>query len=370
MLSDNLSPEDLLADESFLNYCKRASQADTEKWQRYAGQSNEQRLQVGAARKLFTDLFTVLAAEDLAEHEAILKRKLLAAVSSSVISINEPSEIRHKPAFFTKFKAGYAAAVLLVITGAYFLLTQPKERKEELKSFTVPNGERKSFQLADGSLVTLNAGSKISIDKGYGISDRDIFLEGEAFFDVRHNTSMPFIVHTPAMDVKAVGTAFNVKAYAGERLSETSLIRGLIEVTLNKNEGSKLLLHPNQKVQWDARNASIFTPSTRDENKKGEDRVKQLIQPLKTTEQGDIKEVAWTANKLIFDDETFGDIAAVFERWYGVKINFTADDVRNIRFTGTFQKEELRTVLDFWKESKKFNYTVTPGTPTVITISK
>jgi transmembrane sensor len=371
MLSDNLSPEDLLADESFINFCKKTSQADTEKWQRYAAENNEQRLQVEAAQKLFAGLFSILAAEDLAEQESILKRKLLSAETPPVVSMAEVSEKKQRLTFFSRYKIGYAAAVLLIIAGSYFLFTQSRETKESLKSFTVPNGERKSFQLADGSLITLNAGSKISIDKDYGVSDRDVYLEGEAFFDVKHNTALPFIVHTPAMDVKAVGTAFNVKAYAGERLSEAALIRGLVEVTLNKVEGHKLLLHPNQKVRWDSRNEdSSFTEPTTAENKTENNRVKQLIQPLKTTESGDIKEVAWTANKLIFDDETFGDIAAVFERWYGVKINFTDEDVRDIRFTGTFQKEELRTVLAFWKESKKFNYTITPGNPTVITISK
>src|SRR4051812_28940423 len=116
MLPDNLSPEDLLADESFISYCKKTSQADIEKWQRYAGQNHQQQLQVEAARKLFTDLFAVLASEDLVEQESILKRKLLAADSSSAVSINESSEIRQRPAFFSRFKAGYAAAVLLVIT--------------------------------------------------------------------------------------------------------------------------------------------------------------------------------------------------------------------------------------------------------------
>lgn len=369
MLSDNLGLEDLLADESFINFCKGTSQADVEKWQRYASENKEQNAQVEAARKLFIDLFSVLAADDLAEQEMLLKRKLLAAGSSSFSFTSDVSEKRRKSVFVGRFKWISAAAILLAIVGGYFLFNRSKETKEDVRSFTVPNGERKSFQLADGSLIILNAGSKISIDKDYGISDRDIFLEGEAFFDVKHNTALPFIVHTPAMDVKAVGTAFNVKAYAGERLSEAALIRGLVEVTLNKNDGRKLLLHPNQKVQWDAlKPGDAATQAT--DNKAADDRIKQLIQPLKKTDEGDIKEVAWTANKLIFDDETLGDIANVFERWYGVKINFTDNDVRNIRFTGTFQKEDIRTVLDFWKESKKFTYTVTPGNPAIITISK
>ena len=370
MLPDHPSPEDLLADESFINFCRRTSPSDIEKWQRYAAQNDEQRLQVEIARQLFNDLFLALADEDLKEQETILKRKLLAADASSFASASEVLE-RKRSVFFPLFKVASAAAIVLLIIGAYFFITQRKETKEDLRSFTVANGERKSFQLADGSLVTLNAGSKISIDKNYGQSDRDIYLEGEAFFDVKHNTALPFVVHTTAMNVKALGTAFNVKAYPGERLSEAALIRGLVEVTLNENDGRKLLLHPNQKVQWDANNSSSSSSlSANDENKTESNRLKHLIQPLKTTEGGDIKEVAWTSNKLIFDDETLGDIAVVFERWYGVKINFADDDVRNIRFTGTFQKEELRTVLDLWRESKKFTYTVTPGNPTVITIAK
>lgn len=368
MLPDHPSPEDLLADESFINFCRKSSPLDVEKWQRYAAQNGEQRLQVEAAQKLFNELFSVLAAEDLREQENLLKRKLLAADASSFASVNENSKKKRTFSLLLP-KLGYAAAVVLLIVGAYYLFAKRSETKEDLRSFTVPNGERKSFQLADGSLVTLNAGSKISIDKAYGQSDRDIYLEGEAFFDVKHNTALPFVVHTLAMDVKAVGTAFNVKAYPGERLSEAALIRGLVEVTLNKNNGRKLLLHPNQKVQWDAHNATNNFSEPAPEKNKAEG-IKHLIQPLKTTDGGDIKEVAWTSNKLIFDGETLADIAVVLERWYGVKINFTDDDVRNIRETGIFQKEDIRTVLDFWKESKKFSYTVTPGNPTVITVSK
>lgn len=236
------------------------------------------------------------------------------------------------------------------------------EKKEVWKTFLSAYGERKIFQLPDGSVVTLNGGSKITIGEGYGILTRDIFLEGEAFFDVRHNKEVPFIVHTAAMDVKAVGTAFDVKAYPGEKITETSLINGMVEVTFKEEQNRKLLLQPNQKVQWTlpatGPDRAVDEKSKTDSNKW---QAAGGIQNITKTDEGDIKETAWKENKLVFTDETFTDIAVLLERWYGVKIVFADDAIRNYRFTGIFEKEELGSVLSILKESRNFKYVTIPG---------
>ena len=90
----------------------------------------------------------------------------------------------------------------------------------------------------------------VSKIESFGVFNRDVYLEGEAFFDVKHNAKLPFIVRTPAMDVKALGTAFDVKAYLNEKTTETSLIRGLLEVTLKEGSTRTMLLYPNQKIKY------------------------------------------------------------------------------------------------------------------------
>jgi ferric-dicitrate binding protein FerR (iron transport regulator) len=264
-------------------------------------------------------------------------------------------------------KIAVAAAVILL----FFVFKNrfPGFReKEAMRSFASANGERKTLQLPDGSGVTLNGGSKISIPGNYGSASRDIYLEGEAFFDVKHNKELPFIVHTPAMDVKAVGTAFNVKAYPCEKTTEASLISGIVEVTFKEEENRKMLLHPNEKVQW--LKPTTATKPTPDTHKNTEAHLTIPVQTLTKTESGIIKEIAWTENKLAFYDESFEEIALLLERWYGAKIEFADNDIRSYRFTGEYEKEELGTILGFLKESKNFNYDIIRGSALTIKLYK
>lgn len=353
--------EDLLADESFINYCKRTSQADIARWESYLLANPDHRVYIENARARFVSLFNAMAIADRDEQEVLIKNKLIATEPAPVVQMRGYDEKKswNLSALLLKFTA--TAAVMLLV--AYLITSRNgNSSKESLKVFVSIYGERKNFQLPDGSVVILNAGSKMKINDNYGISSRDIYLEGEAYFDVKHNKGLPFIVHTPAMDVKAVGTAFNVKAYPGEKMTETSLVRGLVEVTLKKGKNRKVLLHPNEKVQWNLQIAETGSDemSMGKMNKTGNS-GQGLLQNLTKTDGDDIKEIAWIENKLVFADESFDDIAILLERWYGVKIEFADDVIRHYRFTGIFEKEKIDAVLSFLKESKNFNYKIITG---------
>jgi transmembrane sensor len=109
-------------------------------------------------------------------------------------------------------------------------------------------GSKSHIVLPDGTNVWLNADSKIIYPGNFQGETREVSLVGEAFFDVVKNVNKPFIIHTGTMDVKVLGTAFNVRSYPGEMTTEASLLRGLIEVTLNGTEKKKILLKPNEKL--------------------------------------------------------------------------------------------------------------------------
>lgn len=361
MTPGQLDIEDLLADESFINYCKRTSQRDIAYWESYTQDHPYHATILEQARNRFLELFNVLAVADMDEQEALLKNRLAATDPALVISIQK-QEHRRKTIFSPAFQLTAAMVVLALAVYYFNFISNNHTAKESVKQFATAYGERKNFQLPDGSFVVLNGGSKIKITDAYGVHARDIYLEGEAFFDVKHNKDLPFIVHTSAMDVKALGTAFNVKAYPGEKMTEASLVRGLVEVTLKDKENRKVLLHPNQKVQWQL-------PGETSGNKANElataDKkavlTDKLVQGLTKTDKDEIIEIAWTENKLIFTDETFADIAVLLERWYGVKIEFADVTIMNYRFTGIFEKEGLGAVLSFLKESRHFNYEFIPG---------
>lgn len=368
MKTDKMDIADLLLDESFINYCKKSSPEDVAFWETYLVTNPDRRALVEYAKENFVQLFNVLAEADLSEQTMRLKSRLDAIDTAPVIQMERLEPNKAKKIWPLLLKITAAAAVLL--TAVFFTFNYYNSTKN-IKTFLAAYGERKNIQLPDGSVVTLNAGSKIEIDESFDVNNRNVYLEGEAFFDVKHNVKLPFIVHTPAMDVRAVGTAFNVKAYINEKITEASLIRGVVQVTLKENDNLTMLLYPNQKIKWEqlsAKNKSISPSKTIKEN--GLNIIDSLLKKLVVTDDGDIKEVAWKENKLIFDNELFSDIAVLLERWYGAKIEFKDDEIRNYRFTGVFGKEELTTVLELLKESRPFNYQTLPNKTLSINLSK
>ncbi|HEX5024629.1 MAG TPA: FecR domain-containing protein [Agriterribacter sp.] len=370
MQQDKMDVADLLADESFINYCKESSPGDMTFWENYMAENPGNRALVELARERYVALLNVLAEADMDEQEMRLKSRLEQKDSAPVVQMGAWPETQTKNNRSILVKISAAAAVVLAVAlfaVNYFNTGKPASSK----TFVTAYGERKNIQLPDGSVVNLNAGSKIEIKENFGVTDRHVYLQGEAFFDVKHDAKLPFIVHTTAMDVKALGTAFDVKAYSNEKTTETSLIRGLVEVTLKENDNRVLLLHPNEKVKWEqpveetgAAHSSLV------KKKEPSDMTDGLMKKLVATDRGDIKEIAWKENKLIFEDDALGDIAILLERWYGAKIEFEDDAIKNYRYTGTYEKEDLGTVLDFMKESKHFNFKMERGETLKIVLSK
>ena len=351
---------DLLSDESFINYCRKSSPEDIAYWENYCQQNPSHRELVEMARTRFLLLFNAFAEADRAEQANRLKARLNQNQEAPVVKMDDRPEIKLQKKYGLWLKISGVAAVLIVIS-IIAIRYSGMAKNNNLKTFQTTYGERKNIQLPDGSVVNLNAGSKIQIDESFDVSARNVYLSGEAFFDVKHNTQKPFIVHTSEMDVKALGTAFDVKAYQDEKVTETSLIRGSVEVTLKKDNNMVLLLRPNQKITWNRGNVKPGdnnSPAVQTKVLKTDVRVPE---PIRVTEQGDIKEIAWKENKLVFEDDSLADIAVLLERWYGVRIEFNDDSIRNYRFTGVFEKEDLQALLDFLKESKSFNYKINNG---------
>lgn len=356
---------ELLSDESFAGYCRASSPEDIRKWERFVQEHPDKRMIVERARERLIELFNAIAADDLEEQVEVLRKRLEATPPAPVVPMLESERRPRRVLFF--LKAG-AAAIALFLLGYYGFRQLDRPSAENLRVFEALNGERKSIQLPDGSVVTLNAGSSMQMGNGFGISTREIFLEGEAFFDVKPDKHVPFIVHTPAVDVKAVGTAFNVKAYPKDDVVETSLVSGIVEVTLKEKDNARLLLRPNQKLQWTYSGGENSQPDKTEFSYAEKENV--TVADMIPTDDGDRKEIAWTQNKLIFDDDSFEAIGSMLERWYGVKVEFIDETIRSYRFTGKFEKEELGTVLRVLKESRDFNYELVRGNETIVRLYK
>jgi ferric-dicitrate binding protein FerR (iron transport regulator) len=184
-------------------------------------------------------------------------------------------------------------------------------------------------------------------------------LDGEAFFDVVKDPAHPFIVHTSSLNIKVLGTSFNVKAYSRDKTMETTLIKGAVEVTRKDAPNApRILLRPNEKLIFHAeppaKDAAATTASS-----STNDVVVTTLKPYKGP--NDLVETAWLRNRLEFRGDSFEELAAKMERWYNVRISFTDEGMKQnqqFRFTGSFEKETVTQALDELKLTAGFNYTI------------
>lgn len=228
---------------------------------------------------------------------------------------------------------------------------------------TTKNGSKTSLVLPDGTKVWLNSGSQLDYDKSYGTKLREVSLTGEAYFDVVKNPARPFVIHTSKMDVKVLGTAFNVKCYPGEKTTETSLVRGSIEVTL-KDRQEKIMLKPNEKLVINNDDVAVKTQRNSEVkhlNTKPGITEKPIITlshltflPVDST----VIETAWVQNRLVFSSESFEEVALKMERWYNVKIDFANEELKDSRLTGNFERETVGEAFNALQLTTKFNYAI------------
>lgn len=277
--------------------------------------------------------------------------ELETALSSS--AIDQPT-----PYSKSKRKWFIPVAVLTVLLIAAFIWNQAPEKTKPVDErnygeVSTKPGSKTKLVLPDSTVVWLNAGSKLTYSDNFGITNRNTTLTGEAFFDVKKGT-IPFIIHANAVHIKVMGTAFNVKAYPNEKTTETSLLRGRVEITFDKRPGEKWILKPNEKLILNNDPEKLETTSI---DKKSE--PVYVMGNITRTLDSTILETSWVENKLIFQDESFADIAKKMERWYGVNITFKDETVANYHLYGSFTTETINEALDALKTTgSKFTYKI------------
>lgn len=225
----------------------------------------------------------------------------------------------------------YAAILVIIITGTYFY--DRVSSNEDLKVEQTTFGEQRSFELADGSKVWLNASSRVSYDSE---SPRTLFLEGEAFFEVSKDTLRPFTVTTPDyITVKALGTSFNIKSYAESSITETKLLSGKVEVSSDTQFTESVTLLPNQKLSF----------------------YKNTKKVLKLEMEENAFRIAWKEGEIQFENTSFQEIAIDLKAHFGKQIRFKNEDIAATKFTGSFDtKTPIVEIFEILKISKDFTY--------------
>lgn len=259
-------------------------------------------------------------------------------------------------------RAAIAAVFFGLILVSYFLIRSNQENTG--KDMTVNEvvaraGARPYLELPDGTKVWLNSESRLEYKGNFNDSLREVTLEGEAFFDVVKDKSRPFIVHTSDIDIRVLGTAFNVKSYPKESQIEATLIHGLIEVTNKRQPSStKFILHPHEKLIFARETKIPVLPATGPQkNITNHNPISYEILPKHIADSA-IVETSWVYNKLIFDGESFREIARKMERWYNVRIRFKSEKIADIPIHVEFKNETIEEALKALQVIEPFNYTI------------
>ena len=268
-----------------------------------------------------------------------------------------------------KYKWIYVAASVVIIIGLSFLFRKYLDTNLNYSSengtqqvFVKP-GSKSKIILPDGTVVRLNGSSKLSYNKDFNEKVREVNLEGEAYFDVTKDPNHPFIVHTSDIDIRVLGTLFNVKSYEQDPTIETTLLRGSIEV-YNKNDASAplVILKPNEKLIFN-KNENEKIP---DMNKIDPNSPKKInpdenisISTLSPNKPDSLKEeTSWLYNRLVIDGDNFTEMAQKMERWYGVKIEILSPELKQYHFNGIFENETIEQALDALRLTVKFRYKI------------
>ncbi|RXK85481.1 FecR family protein [Filimonas effusa] len=248
------------------------------------------------------------------------------------------------------------AASLIFLVAATFLINKTLNKDSPApvadNVFITRKGSKTSLILPDGTKAWLNADSRLNYNEDYGIKNREVSLVGEAYFDVVKNKAIPFIVHTSTIEVKVLGTAFNVRAYANEKSTEATLVKGAIEVVLKrKSSKNTIILKPSEKIVVQNTLPDLNTGVS------AKMPIAELFSSKINEKDTTTRETEWTKNRLVFEQETLENVITTLERWYNVTIE-VQKTTRFRLYNGTFENDRLEDVLESLKNVGNFNYKI------------
>lgn len=210
------------------------------------------------------------------------------------------------------------AALILLVAGAVLIINRADRSEKNtavaLTKKATNRSESKFILLEDSTQVWLNAASSLDFPDQFDRKKREVYLSGEAFFDVKHAETIPFIIHTGAVSTTVLGTAFNIKAYPGQKSIIISVSRGKVKV--KRHDGWETILTKGQQIRL---------------NENGEEAIEKNI----ATESI----AGWQQGNIAYDDEPLGDIISDMERMYNVTIHMNDKGLGYQHISTSFKRE-------------------------------
>lgn len=245
---------------------------------------------------------------------------------------NEKKKFVH----LTRHFVGYAAAICLAVLSTWTIMNYQRDNaiEEQLafEEFSTPPGQRAQVKLHDGTVVWLNARSRLRYPNRFSGAERKVELDGEAFFEVFRNEETPFVVSTEKLDIKVLGTKFNVFAYKGKNEFTTALIEGSVKLYQSDNESVAMYMSPNDYAELkDGRLVKSKISST--------------------------DFLLWKEGIYAFDDIPFGEIIKKLELYYDITIEIRNKKLNNYKFSGKFrQRDGVESALRTMQKIYYFSY--------------
>ncbi|MCD0489402.1 FecR domain-containing protein [Pedobacter sp. MC2016-14] len=242
----------------------------------------------------------------------------------------------------------YAAGLIVCVGIGFWFLKAPQIKNPQpvvKVALPVPSvvksAEHKWIKLPDGSSVQLNANSHLDYPESFaGSANREVTLEGEGYFDIKHDAKHPFIIHTGKIKTTVLGTAFNISAYHAEAGVTVTVTRG--KVMVQDEQKTLAILTPDQQLVWNKQAPPI----------KSNVKVESIL--------------AWKKSDLIMDDITLADAAKMITERYGISVRFKNDKVKDCRFTATFlNRNEISQVLTVLGDITGASLTLNSGVVTI-----
>ena len=234
----------------------------------------------------------------------------------------------------------YAAVVAIIIAVGCISYWQGEVNvKDTFADISVeaPLGSKTKLYLPDGTLVWLNAGSRMTYSQGFGVDNRKVELEGEGYFEVKRNEKIPFFVKTKDLQLQVLGTKFNFRDYPEDHEVVVSLLEGKVGLNNLLREEKEAVLSPDERAVLNKANGLLTVESVTASNAS-----------------------QWTDGYLFFDEELLPDIAKELERSYNVKIHIANDSLKTFRFYGNFVRREqnIQEVLEALASTEKIQYKI------------
>jgi ferric-dicitrate binding protein FerR (iron transport regulator) len=327
-------------DEEFQRWVFTPDEETEHYWRAYIVANPQQSNTIAEARQ-FLLVFTL--DKDDAWHSRIqsLKKKVNHTIDhgnhfATATSV-EPEIVRpdptHEKKFTLRFWAAIAASIAVVMISGVWIWNTMFTGDE----YITDRGHRSIITLADGTKVWLNADSRLKTvgDFSNGAT-REVFLEGEAYFKVKRDEAKPFIVKTGDINVKVLGTTFNVSAYPEQTHIETTLVEGKVSIEANASNAAPLILFPKQKAIYQRQSRNL-----------------ELIQ------EADLEAATeWRRGHLTFDNVELSEMIAALERWFNVDIHVPENQKLSCRFSARLETKTLDEVLELFATSEGITYEV------------